>query len=269
MLAVLGSLAILAAIVYPDAPKLLLVLLAMQLASVTLGWFLLSRAKADIARLEGTFHKEQEVSLHQTQALVAIHSTLRFRQLLPEMGGWTISPDLAAFLVDQVRTRKPKVILETGSGVSTILIGYVLQDLGSGRLISLDHDEGFAAQTRENVAQHGLSDVVEVIYAPLKPVTISGETWLWYDLTRLPESARPIDFLLVDGPPYSIQRLARYPAVPLLAERLAAGVCILLDDAARNEERQIAERWTAELPGSSLRLEPHQKGTAVIERTVR
>jgi hypothetical protein len=85
----------------------------------------------------------------------------------------------------------------------------------------------------------------------------------------LPEPAEPIDFLRVDGPPQTTQHLARYPALALLASRLASIVCILTDNVAHPEERKIAERWASELPGASLRFLAHEKGTAFLQRSSR
>jgi predicted O-methyltransferase YrrM len=115
-------------------------------------------------------------------------------------------------------------------------------------VLSLDHDAAFAEVTRQHLREHGLAERVTVVDAPLVAHTIRGETWRWYDVSKLPPSA-PIDLVLVDGPPVKTQPLARYPALPLLVERLADKAVIILDDAARPSERAVVERWLAEYPG--------------------
>jgi hypothetical protein len=81
----------------------------------------------------------------------------------------------------------------------------------------------------------------------------------WYDpaaLDGLPE--RGVELLIVDGPPAA--RGSRYPALPLLADRLAPGAAILLDDTDREGERKAVERWSDEFP---IRLRPAPPGTAL------
>ena len=41
---------------------------------------------------------------------------------------------------------------------------------------------------------------------------------------------------------------SRYPALPALADRLAADALVFLDDADREPEREIVARWAEEVP---------------------
>jgi hypothetical protein len=76
----------------------------------------------------------------------------------------------------------------------------------------------------------------------------------WYDQTALEtgiDSAlggAAIELLVVDGPPAYAQGhgLARYPALPVLHDRLAPSATIILDDAERPGEREIIRRWQLE-----------------------
>jgi predicted O-methyltransferase YrrM len=138
------------------------------------------------------------------------------------------------------------MLVEASSGVSTLITGYCLQKNGSGHLFSLEHDARYFEQTQRLVAAHQLTDVVTVIHAPLEPHTIGGQEWPWYRLADLPAQG-PIDLLFVDGPPQHGRALARYPALPLLADRLAPGAVVVLDDGKRRAERATAERWAQEL----------------------
>ncbi|MCW3064342.1 MAG: Methyltransferase domain, partial [Solirubrobacterales bacterium] len=54
-----------------------------------------------------------------------------------------------------------------------------------------------------------------------------------------------IDLLLVDGPPAFEPEIAlsRYPALPVLAERLAPDATVVLDDIDRPGELAILETW--------------------------
>ena len=59
--------------------------------------------------------------------------------------------------------------------------------------------------------------------------------------------------LIIDGPPAYLESMARYPAGPLLFNRMPAGSAVFLDDAFRSGEREIVRKWSVENP--SLRVE--------------
>src|SRR5687768_2537817 len=98
------------------------------------------------------------------------------------------------------------------------------------------------------LAAHGLNAVAEVRDAPLRELTTNGKTYQWYDVDKLADLTG-IDLLLVDGPPAATGPDARYPALSVLAERLAGTATVVLDDANREDERDAVRRWTEEVPG--------------------
>ena len=64
-----------------------------------------------------------------------------------------------------------------------------------------------------------MAEFAEVRHAPLKRGMIGDAEWYWYDPEQL-EGIDDIDLLLVDGPPGMIQKNSRWPALPLLFDRL-------------------------------------------------
>lgn len=208
-------------------------------------------------------HLRQEY--RQLEALQALYAVLRPRYPLPPMRGWAGSPDFQLQLVMLVRTHRPDVIVECGSGVSTLCLGYALQQNGSGQLVSLEDHSGQASVSRQLAKDSGLSDVVEIVDAPLVPTTLGGGQWHWYDRSataRLP----PCDMLVVDGPRGKLQPMSRYPALPLLADRLGTGSVVILDDAKREEEQEILRRWKREHPEFRQEYLRTEKGTAILRR---
>jgi len=187
---------------------------------------------------------------------------------LPELrvpGAWVATPDFAGLLATTILERKPRVIVELGSGASTLVMAYALQELGSGEIFSLDHDAAFAAETTSRIEEHGLRQFATVIHAPIKRYPLNGESWPWYDdasFATLPE----IDMLVVDGPPEALRPMARYPALPLLKEKLSKRCLIILDDSIRPSERNIVNRWIAEDCSFSSHYLETQKGTFVLTR---
>lgn len=223
----------------------------------------LAEREDPVAEVRETLTPAVENVYPRVEALLGLHSALRPQQPLPPLGGWAVSPDFMARAVAIVLTRQPATIVECGSGTSTVYLGLALRKVGSGRVVALEHKEQFAEATRAQLAEHGLTDVATVHHAPLRPVTIEGTEWLWYDLTAL-EGVGTCEMLLVDGPPRTVQDLARYPALPLLRTRLAPGSPIVLDDYRRKGERRTVRRWMAEDPGLRLQVHEHEKGTAEL-----
>jgi hypothetical protein len=147
-------------------------------------------------------------------------------------------------------------IVECGSGVSTIALARALRDRG-GRLHSLEHDSGWAAFVVAWLEREGLEGAATVIEAPLRPHPLSLDGAGWYEagaLERLPEAG--VELLLVDGPPAGGPGLARsrYPALPVLGDRLAHDAIVVLDDIDRPGEADVLQAWGRETPYRFERL---------------
>lgn len=199
----------------------------------------------------------------QLEALGALYYELRPPTPFPATRSWVASPDLLRHLYEHVRDVQPRFVLECGSGLSTVIMAYGLRAAGyGGRIVALEHLEEYAERTRRMLADHGLSGFAEVRFAPLRDLELEGEEWTWYEQDALP--SEPIDLVFVDGPPGDTREHARYPAVPLLRDRLAPGARILLDDYGRGEEAEIAQRWVDTIDGLQLTPLGHEKGTALL-----
>jgi predicted O-methyltransferase YrrM len=189
---------------------------------------------------------------------------------LPMGGGWALTGDSAALLAREALVRKPRAILELGSGVSTLILGQVLRKNGCGRLLSIDHDPMWASETRRYVKLLGLDDMVTVIDAPLRQHMLGHQQVEWYDIPKASlDELGPIDFLLVDGPPQekNSAREARYPAFPLLRDFLADNALIFVDDANRHSERKMIDRWLAEDAGWRSRWFDTVDGVCILSKS--
>lgn len=179
-------------------------------------------------------------------------------------GKMVAAPDFLAFLSNWIVRRRPKTIVELGSGLSTLVAAACMAKTGIGKLVSLDHERKYADRTVALLESFGLGFNVSVRYAPLGSHFLGSREVLWYDYKPHLDDMNPIDLLVVDGPPGRIGPLARYPALPLLKRTLAARAVIVMDDGRRPDEREIAERWECEF---DLRVKwiGHKKGTYVFE----
>ena len=202
----------------------------------------------------------------QTESLFSLFSSLRPDIPFPKTRGWAASPDFLKQICSLVLTKKPALVFETGSGVSTLVIAYCLKKLGKGKIISLDHLTHYADETLEMIAMHGLSEYAEIYHAPLKETLIGQETWLWYDLDGV-KIDKDIDILIIDGPPATTQPLARYPVLPMLYHHLGKDVVALLDDGARQDEKDIVERYKTEFPKLTYRYLDFEKGAFIMTRS--
>lgn len=172
------------------------------------------------------------------------------RLLLDLIYGWgnelwsALDEYLAACIQSALVTSGP--ILECGSGLSTLIVGAIAKQRGIEHWV-LEHSPEWAAKLQRDLDRYRI-DSARVCVAPLKNY---GE-FDWYDapLGLLPDR---FAFVICDGPPYW-NKGGRFGLVPILRSRLTAECVILLDDAAREHERTIAQRWAADLGASSETL---------------
>jgi len=197
---------------------------------------------------------------NEVEAMVQLFQWLTPRAPMPPSGGFALNPTDLLDLLHLVRLRKPRLVVELGSGTSSVWLGYALEQYG-GKLVSFDHDGDYARQTRSMLAAHGLNAVAEVRDAPLRELTVDGSTYQWYDVDQLRDLIG-INLLVVDGPPAATGPDARYPALQVLEAKLSPTATVVLDDANRPDEQDAVRRWTENVTG--LTSEPHLIGRHAV-----
>lgn len=227
-----------------------------------------ARTFETVRRVEADTQKELKQTFRQLEALQNLNAVLPTSDVLPASRGWAASPDLLLTLVDLVSTERPSLIVECGSGASTLWLALALRRFGiDGRIIALDHDPVFSGRTRDFLARHDVLDLAEVRDAPLESFSLDGETYSWYARTAW-EDLAGIDLLFVDGPPAATGHQARYPALPLLTKSLSPIATIVLDDLIVPDMRAVLPRWLDADPGFSSEILPLEKQAAVLRRTL-
>jgi predicted O-methyltransferase YrrM len=169
-----------------------------------------------------------------------------------ETGMWSMSAATLDFLESEIRHHNPRLLVEFGSGLSTICFAQYMQALhgGSGGVYvySIEQSAEVVASTLCRLQALRLEQHVRMFHAPLVLQTIEGVSARCYSLPRNFESAiadvHP-DFVVIDGP--AAQDGARFGTLPLIRRYLSSGARFYLDDALRDGEIDIAERW-ARLP---------------------
>lgn len=214
-----------------------------------------SRESERLSREIKNQSKNSMITFRQTEAYSQLHKLLDFKAVVPPTRSWAASPDLLLTIAETIQRVKPGLVVELGSGVSTL----VAAKAGAKKIVSIDNSEEFGGKTRELLKNHKVRGV-EIRIATLQPYA-NGFTW--YDVSAIKE-LKKIDVLIIDGPAGSKNPEARYPALREFKDKLSAGVVVIIDDVKRDGERKLAEDFAKSLPGHELVILDHEKGTAVI-----
>jgi predicted O-methyltransferase YrrM len=199
--------------------------------------------------------KQSMIAYRQTEAFIQLSNLMQFKSAIPPTRSWAASPDLLLLISETVKKNKPALVVELGSGVSTL----VCAKSGARKVISIDNSEQYGGKTRDLLKEHKVRGV-EIRIAPLRPYANGSE---WYEVSAL-KDLKKIELLIVDGPPGSKNPEARYPALKEFKDKLSAKAIVIIDDVNRDGERKLAEDFAKALPNHTLTILDHEKGTAII-----
>lgn len=124
-----------------------------------------------------------------------------------------VSPECGRLLYSLVRTARPQTVVEFGTsfGIATIHLAAAVRDNGAGKVISTELNAAKAEQARENVAEAGLADVVEIV---------TGDA-----LETLAGLTGPVGFVLLDGWKELYLEMLR-----VIEPKLSPGALVAADD---------------------------------------
>jgi Methyltransferase domain len=188
-----------------------------------------------------------------------------------ELGGWTLPPATINFIEQTVQERRPDVVLEFGSGISTVCLAQFMRELHGNpkRLLvmSVDEHDEYARETRARLAAHEVADNAVVVVAPVRDQAADGTPARCYLLPPMPElramlDNRRADLVVVDGPTLGSGG-SRFATVIVARDLIAEGATILVDDARRDAELTVARQWQR-LPGIAVRG-VHLVGKGILE----
>ncbi len=220
-----------------------------------------------VRRVGADLDKQVRQTFRQLEALQNLSAVVPANEVLPATRGWAASPDLLLVLVDLVISERPSLVVECGSGASTLWLALAMRRFKvDGRIIALDHDPVFGGKTRDLLARHDVRDLAEVRDAPLESFSLDGETYSWY-ARRAWEDLTGIDLLFVDGPPAATGHQARYPALPLLSGSLSPVATVVLDDLVVPDMQKVLRLWLDAYPDFGSEILPLEKQAAVLRRS--
>jgi hypothetical protein len=203
----------------------------------------------------------------QLQSVLDIRTAIEPGIPLPPFGSPMIEADSGAVIVRHILQHRPGLIVEAGSGSSTVLAASCLKQIGAGKIVSLEHVRPWADSARQNLQSLGLAEYGDVRYAPLERQQCDRLECDWFaaDAQRFD---RPIDLLLVDGPPSggNAPAQARFPALPLLARYFNDDAWVIVDDAKRRDSCLMLKRWRSLFAdwGFEERILATKRGIGVI-----
>ena len=210
----------------------------------------------DVRRIGKDLEKSSRENYRQGEFYAQLLNLLNLDAPIPATRNWAASPDVLLTLLEHAHSSKPSVILDLGSGMSTLVLA---KSAPNAKVISIDNSAEYAGKTKAMLAAHKISNV-EVRIAPLAPHASGVD---WYDLSQLNDVSN-IDLLFIDGPPGSKNPMARHPALNECLSKLNPRAVIVIDDAGRDGERDLAEKFASALPSHRLEFFNHEKGTAVL-----
>ncbi|WP_354686591.1 hypothetical protein [Cupriavidus necator] len=240
------------------------------------------KQKALFSEIEG--RQKRDLSNAASNAIKQIEAFIGIQRWLPiddsalDFHGWPISPDLGIFLLGKIQEGKYDLIIEFGSGTSTVLFARAfarargaeikesLEQLSQKRVISFEHDRLYYEKTLKLLKTRGLDEFVNLVHAPLVDHDDSSNTYLHYDcapllrqIAQFAEGRTLSILVLVDGPPELTCKNARYPAIPKIFDHLGRHrIDVVLDDANRPAEKETIRMWKEYWKARSVRIADRQ-----------
>jgi predicted O-methyltransferase YrrM len=173
-------------------------------------------------------------------AAVQIQGALQGLPIVRPMPGWALSTDAIVQVLCDLQERPDPVLVEFGSGQSTVIFAAWFRARGHGRFVSFEHDPAHADATRRQLDAVKLLTHVDLQVVPLADrAAVDGlppsKSY------ALPETFSGFDVALVDGPSYFFGESTRYHPLTWALDRLNPGGAAYLDDTIRPWEKRILE----------------------------
>lgn len=215
----------------------------------------------------------------QLESFIGIQNYLEHGIRPLSFHGWPISPDIGLYIAGLIDSNNYDVIIEFGSGTSTVLMAKSLiskqksiqtKELYSSsenkeiiihessgvdlpaRIITFEHNHLYYEKTKIALTDNNVGHLVDLIHAPLIDYECKdGSQYLYYncadklqELSKIFKGRKANILVLVDGPPGSTNKNARFPALPHLLNILPEHLfTVVMDDYGRNEEKEIVDSW--------------------------
>jgi hypothetical protein len=184
---------------------------------------------------------------YSLQGRDSLSQTPELKQLLSNdlLGDMSLDKVTIEFLWKQLQKDRPKIIIECGSGVSTLVLAkYTMidqKDPGERAfIISLEQNEDIKKAIESRLKRSGLDSVVQILFSPLSQ---SHEYQLDLDSIQYVLRGRKADWVLIDGP-FGAEG-CRVSTLPALVRFCRMSTKWFLDDAFRDGELKALKIWSS------------------------
>lgn len=155
------------------------------------------------------------------------------------LGDWALDKDTIILLWERLIAEKPRIIIESGSGTSTLINAYYMQKYcPEGKIISLEQQKDEKVRVDNKLRKFGLSPFAYVLYAPLDENDHYGVNHEYVEQLLGNEKA---DWLVIDGP--SGRAGCRSAVMDTMLPYLKSGARWFADDAFRDGELEFLQKW--------------------------
>jgi hypothetical protein len=147
--------------------------------------------------------------------------------------GWSAKTSYIETLIKYANNTN-KLILECGSGLSTLIIGPIAKKRRL-KMISFEHNDYWANRVQSLINKYKLN-YNDILLRPL----VNYGNFYWYDIknVNIPE----IGLCICDGPPGGTYG-GRKGFLYLFKSKVISGTAILVDDTNREEEKSMIKEW--------------------------
>jgi hypothetical protein len=160
---------------------------------------------------------------------------------------WRLTDDTINWLIDFLNWKRPQVVLEFGSGISTACLCLVLTRIhGSDgfRLLSVEQDAGELERTLGRMSKLEGFHSCRVIHAPLVQTLVAERYTFTYDLGMKSDDwawLGKAEFILIDGP--FAPGPCREGTLSQVRSHVKPGARFMMDDALRGKELLTGALW--------------------------
>jgi len=208
-----------------------------------------ARLREHVVLVKKIFNDQKDVKAQQS-----LSSLVRNIPFLPYTSS-SLSHHTIQVILNDIIINKRKLIVEFGSGISTVYIAALIDQMNlDTQLVSFDSEAGWVDTVGELVKTSNKKlQQVSLIHAPLTPCSKALDGLTWFNeaivTNHLASIGKPVDVLIVDGPYAHTKELkySRFPALPIVNQFMdKKRFSVFLDDTYREGEKKIMELWNKE-----------------------
>jgi hypothetical protein len=152
---------------------------------------------------------------------------------------YSLSFQTIQHILNDILIFKPKVLLEFGSGLSTLILGnFITKNKLETKLISIDDDSSWQEMLKD---QGAIADFYCFPLVPYHPFSYNG-VGSWFEIpSNHPLFKLQLDLVIVDAPKGVMGKFSRIGFIPFVKDKLSEGAIVYLDDTHRSDENLISE----------------------------